>query len=345
MYGQTINRRTPSPGSQRIQNYSPASSRGGNSALLNITQSSQSAQTRNRLLDLGNQLDGAGGTGVRASQQQQTSLEGVGVRDRTQEFFATVESMLSRSHDSPVDTQRLLKNAPMKKSQFAQEAAQIGKEINRTTVKLGELAKLAKRKGLFDDKSEEINQLMFVIKQDIAKVNQRIAGLSNALAQMKRGATQLSGKQAEDHAQHVVMSLQSKLATTSSQFKDILELRTQNLKESKQRKDQYGVAVPTPVQAGNGSPFSTSGLPPPDSSSTPVPLNFGQNGGFQSQELMQANTSHDYVSSRAQAIESIESTIAELGQVCSFGGFRTNVVDLFQLYDHSGGTEGNGATH
>jgi syntaxin 5 len=314
MYGQTLNRRTPSPGSQRMQSYSPASSRGGNTgnSILNITQSSQN---RNRLLELGNQSDSMAGTSVRVSQQQ--NMEGAGVRDRTQEFFATVESMLSRSHDSPVDTQRLLRSGPMKKSQFAQEAAQIGKEINQMTVKLGELAKLAKRKGLFDDKSEEINQLMFVIKQDIAKVNQRIAGLSNALVQMKRGASQqLSGKQAEDHASHVVLSLQSKLATTSSQFKDILELRTQNLKESKQRKDQYGVAVPTPMQAGNANQFSTAGLPPPDASSTPVPLNFGQNG-LQSQELMQSNTYTDYVSSRAQAIESIESTIAELGQVNS----------------------------
>ena len=39
-------------------------------------------------------------------------------------------------------------------------------------------------------------------------------------------AGQSSGKQAQDHAHNVVQSLRSKLASTSSSFKDVLEIRT-----------------------------------------------------------------------------------------------------------------------
>lgn len=194
--------------------------------------------------------------------------------------------------------------------------------------KLSKLAKLAKRKTLFDDRPEEINQLMFVIKQDIGRINGRISSLQQATKQPVPAGAPAPGKQAEDHAKNVVVSLQGKLAETSSTFKDILEMRTQNLKDQKTRRDQYGFA-PLPAAGGGGSsllPASDSPLyhtggatADPKSSTLPPPpsehvIDFG-GSGFQAQELIQGSASQDYVSSRAQAIESIESTIAELGQV------------------------------
>ncbi|KAI9028479.1 t-SNARE [Hyaloraphidium curvatum] len=270
------------------------------------------------------------------------------VQDRTAEFFATVEGIVDRMEQGgtlgPQERRRLLgsparANSPngalvgpgksalagqvAARTQFAREAAAIGKDINQTMDKLGKLAKLAKRKTLFDDRPEEINQLMFVIKQDIGRINARIASLQTSFKQPPQpGSPQFSGKQAEDHARNVVVSLQGKLAETSSTFKDILEMRTQNLKDQKQRRDQYGFAplpangpslapaTDSPLYHANGPSSST--LPPPPSEHV---IDFG--GGFQSQELVQAGASQDYISSRAQAIESIESTIAELGQIYS----------------------------
>jgi syntaxin 5 len=195
--------------------------------------------------------------------------------------------------------------------------------------KLSKLAKLAKRKTLFDDRPEEINQLMFVIKQDIGRINARISSLQQSFRQPSPGGAtpQFSGKQAEDHAKNVVVSLQGKLAETSSTFKDILEMRTQNLKDQKTRRDQYGFA-PMPASGGGGSAllpatdsplYHPNGGADPRSSTLPPPpgdhiIDFG-NSSFQQQELIQGSASQDYVNSRAQAIESIESTIAELGQV------------------------------
>lgn len=202
--------------------------------------------------------------------------------------------------------------------------------------KLSKLAKLAKRKTLFDDRPEEINQLMFVIKQDIGRINARIASLQQSVKAPNPGAPP-PGKQAEDHAKNVVVSLQGKLAETSSTFKDILELRTQNLKDQKQRRDQYGFA-PMPATGAGGSALmpatdsplyhaanpTSATLPPPPSETV---IDFG-NSSFQSQELVQGSASQDYVNSRAQAIESIESTIAELGQVC----FRSKPCQLSSIW-------------
>jgi hypothetical protein len=53
----------------------------------------------------------------------------------------------------------------------------------------------------------------------------RLQQRSGAAAAAAGGAG--SGRQARDHAGHVVQALRAKLAVTSSTFKDVLETRTQ----------------------------------------------------------------------------------------------------------------------
>ena len=63
---------------------------------------------------------------------------------------------------------------------------------------------VARRKSLFDDKPEEIQQLTFIIKQDIASLNKQIAQLQNI------SKTQASryGKHKQSHTNSVVVGLQ-----------------------------------------------------------------------------------------------------------------------------------------
>lgn len=84
---------------------------------------------------------------------------------------------------------------------------------------------MAKRRTLFDDRPVEISELTYIIKQDIAQLNQQIAQLQ---AFVKQNLNNQSGKkQVDEHNNNVVMMLQSKLADTSMGFKDVLEIRTQ----------------------------------------------------------------------------------------------------------------------
>ena len=57
------------------------------------------------------------------------------------------------------------------------ECRSIGKDITSTYTKLEKLTLLAKRKTIFDDKPVEIQELTYIIKQDIAHLNKQIGQL------------------------------------------------------------------------------------------------------------------------------------------------------------------------
>ncbi|KAI8805019.1 t-SNARE [Cladochytrium replicatum] len=287
------------------------------------------------------------------------------VKDRTSEFFAAVDSAQARagSANGAPEKSRLLNGSssdprtnavnsptqvPQNKSEFTKGASSIAREINGTVVKLQKLMQLAKRKTLFDDRPVEINELIYIIKQDIAKINKHIVSLQTYVQQQRNaagGGSSYGGKyfggnrQVDEHSAHVITNLQSRLASTSSVFKNILEIRTQNMKEQKSRRDQYSYVpaggTSTPMRSGGSSSSNSPGLaglgpsmlaPQSDSPlynpipnqdgrhSSDVVIDFGTGGG---QQLVQATSSAnlEYIESRAQAIESIESTIAELGQI------------------------------
>lgn len=108
---------------------------------------------------------------------------------------------------------------------------------------------MAKRKSLFDDRTAEIQELTYIIKSDLGSLNQQIAHLQE-ISKRQRHTT--NGKHLQSYSSNVVLSLQSKLAKMSTDFKQVLEIRTENLRHQKTRRDQ----------------FSHSGLPPPTASTS-----------------------------------------------------------------------------
>ena len=56
------------------------------------------------------------------------------------------------------------------------------------------------------------------------------------------------------HSNSIVVSLQSKLAAMSSDFKQVLDIRTENLKKQQSRRQQFSSAAPL------SSPASTPSL-------------------------------------------------------------------------------------
>lgn len=220
-------------------------------------------------------------------------------------------------------------------------ASGIGKDISSTTIKLGKLAQLAKRKTLFDDRPVEISELTYIIKQDIASINSQIAALQSFVKQRNaQGSKSAEGKQIDEHNHNVVMLLQSKLANTSMSFKDVLEVRTQNMKESKDRTEQFmysaaSAANQAPSNSvlfnqrqqdpmGDGSPsrkfdkgkgraHQNGDVLALDLASAEEGSSARNSGAFMQMQLVEQQDS--YIQSRSSAIESIESTIAELGSI------------------------------
>nr|POE62556.1 integral membrane protein sed5 [Quercus suber] len=276
--------------------------------------------------------------------------------DRTSEFrsiLAQAQKSLARNRKPGApNSQPLLSSAqqqngtstpPTRKqrSEFARNAAQIGRGISATMGKLQRLAELAKRKTLFDDRPVEIQELTYIIKQDLAGLNQSIG----SLAQLQRQTQQGTPGQEGEHNKNVVVLLQGKLADVGVNFKEVLEVRTKNIQASRSRQDNFVHSVAANHLQGNsgGDPgrsdsplYNTpnrgrSPKPPSalqssstaqdvlslDPSSNSSPLYSGNTAQSQQQLqiLEEGSQSNSYISQRGEAIEAIERTIGELGGI------------------------------
>lgn len=99
---------------------------------------------------------------------------------------------------------------------------------------------VAKTKSLFDDQPAEIQELTYIIKGDLGSLNQQIAKLQEISKSQRRST---NGKHLLSHSSNMVLALQAKLANMSTDFKQILEVRTENMKQQKTRRDQVNFLI------------------------------------------------------------------------------------------------------
>jgi syntaxin 5 len=265
------------------------------------------------------------------------------IQDRTNEFrsilhqqqkrLAHTNTPQSRQHLLPQNGQPSAQPTRKQRSEFARKAADIGRGIAATVGKLERLGQLARRKTLFDDKPVEIAELTYVIKQDLAALNQQIGALStiNKVAHPKGGVDQQG-----QHNENVVVMLQSRLANVGGNFKEVLEVRSKNVQASRSRQDNFVSTVANSghlvaPQARSDSPLYA---PPSRGRSPQPPYSQGQDlltldapsstssaltRGVQSEQQMllleEGNQENGYIQQRGEAIEGIERTIAELGGI------------------------------
>ncbi|XP_064599863.1 syntaxin-5-like [Liolophura sinensis] len=236
-------------------------------------------------------------------------------RDRSTEFMAVVKSLQSRQGNGVIarTTNRDLRN----RSEFTQIARHIGKDLANTFAKLEKLTILAKRKSLFDDNTVEIQELTYIIKQDIGNLNKQIAQLQQLAKSQK---THSIRQHVQTHSNSVVVGLQSKLATMSNEFKQVLEVRTENLKQQKSRRDHFSqspVSSSMPPSAFNGHAGSVllqdeakSGYSGGD-----VAINMDGEGHRYQQQVQLIEDQDSYIQDRANTMQNIETTIVELGSI------------------------------
>ncbi|WAR19104.1 STX5-like protein, partial [Mya arenaria] len=195
-------------------------------------------------------------------------------RDRTNEFKSAVKSQQTRQVNGVVSR----KSAAIKhRSEFTQIAKRIGKDLANTFAKLEKLALLAKRKSLFDDKPLEIQELTYIIKEDMNSLNKQIAQLQ----QLARGQTTGAG------------------------------LRTENLKHQKNRREEYSQSsvMTTTSQNGFGSPGQSVLL------QDEVKHSAGAEGGDFMINMDDNERSRYQQQLQLIDEQNIESTIVELGSI------------------------------
>ncbi|XP_071833317.1 syntaxin-5-like [Apostichopus japonicus] len=230
-------------------------------------------------------------------------------RDRTTEFFSAIKSLQSRQGNGVI-TNHKRNGRQQQHTEFMQIAKRIGQDLSNTFAKLEKLTLLAKRKSLFDDKSVEIQELTYIIKQDINSLNKQIAQLQDFVKQRRSQNGHL-----QTHSNTVVLSLQSKLANMSNDFKNVLEVRTQNLKEQKDRRDHFSQGAVTSSLPPAAATVNGGSLLSQDVAVDMSALDDGprHRHGMQDMQLVQQDDT--YIKEREETMHSIESTIVELSGI------------------------------
>lgn len=185
---------------------------------------------------------------------------------------------------------------------------------------------MAKRRTLFDDRPVEINELTFVIKQDLSSLNQQIGYLQN-LTKLQHPKADQEG----EHNKNVVYLLQGKLTDVSVNFKDVLEERTKNIQASRSRTENFISSVSQ--HAGPSIQQSASPLYGTPNRASPAPgsdtLSLNPVGDQQLLMMEEAQPANAYIQQRGEAIEAIEKTIGELGSI--FGQLATMVSEQSEM--------------
>jgi len=262
------------------------------------------------------------------------------IQDRTNEFKLVITQVQRRQASSKVGAQRqsLLTDSQKaangsangdvkpRRSEFAKRAAEIGRGISGTMAKLEKLAQLAKRKTLFDDRPVEINELTFIIKQDLSSLNQQISSLQT-LSRAQHPKVDQEG----EHNKNVVFMLQGKLTDVSANFKGVLEVRTKNIQASRSRTENFVSSVSShaaPSISQSASPLystPTRGSPGPGQDL----LSLNPVGDQQLLMMEEAQPQNSYIHQRGEAIEAIERTISELGGI--FGQLASMVSEQSEM--------------
>jgi syntaxin 5 len=179
---------------------------------------------------------------------------------------------------------------------------------------------------MFDDRPVEINELTFVIKQDLSSLNQQIGDLQTLSKQQHPNADQEG-----EHNKNVVYMLQGKLTDVSVNFKDVLEARTKNIQASRSRTENFVSSVsqhaqPTIQKSASplyGTPNRASPAPANDT------LSLNPVSDQQMLIMEEGQQSNSYIQQRGEAIEAIEKTISELGGI--FGQLATMVSEQSEM--------------
>ncbi|KAF7282655.1 hypothetical protein GWI33_002194 [Rhynchophorus ferrugineus] len=91
-------------------------------------------------------------------------------RDRTSEFVNTIQTLQGRNIARAVAARDPKRSKIIQShSEFMFIAKNVGKNIASTYAKLEKLTLLAKRKSLFDDRTAEIQELTYIIKERFQK--------------------------------------------------------------------------------------------------------------------------------------------------------------------------------
>ena len=248
--------------------------------------------------------------------------------DRTDEFLlCTKQFQSARSGD---DSTTVAERAPQQKpsaSEFAKAAGLVSRRVEVTASKLGQLTRMVKSSSMFNDSGNDINRLSQSIKEEMTGLKHDIDTLSQRIGMS-------SGGQSAQHSKQLVRSLQMQLGRQSKNFQNVLQDRAKTLKDQQDRRFRMGVASSPGSALGRPMVFGSAGsggqgpgassavsLGPGSSLHSAPPTSLG--GGLRARNtdsplrLQETQLVSNYAESRAQAVDTINTTMGELSTAFS----------------------------
>lgn len=248
------------------------------------------------------------------------------IRDRSAEFQKSVLVYKKRNKANSRQQEPQTNGTQGKSSEFQLKASGIAHDISSTAQLLSKLAMLAKRKPMFNDNPVEIAELSFLIKRKIYAIEQSLVDLSK-LQKSRQPQPRDPGSDTQ-HSKNVVTLLNTKVRNISGTFKDVLEERQQMEMNNRDRWEKISRPKGSDREDemkndanlsmyNSSNPFMSSVIAETDEKGP-------QEGGGElaipkdSQLLLMEEgqmSSNQYLQERNRAVETIESTIQEVGNL------------------------------
>jgi len=195
------------------------------------------------------------------------------------------------------------------------------------------LARLVHQKSLYTDATTEIDRLSNQVKSELSSIEDSLSALDHVMrTQLARASNSSSaeGRHARSHSAVVVESLKSNLGASAKSFIGLLETRTKNLKSQSSRRKEFEHLPSTATlelrsrQRGSNRFDALLHEAKSDSSSSSSgdleasSRDDDEVSNVHAPSLLAFDASAQdtsYHASRAEAVETIESTIHELGSM------------------------------
>ncbi|KAF4148588.1 SNARE domain-containing protein [Phytophthora infestans] len=255
--------------------------------------------------------------------------------NRTADFAQLCQHYAAAKGRSPA-LQKSVHTPLQENTQFNAAASDISKEVYQASKRLQQLTQLVRQNNMFNDPTEAINELAALVKKDITDINMQLDNLQEYMNSKRQSAP---SRQAAKHSDAIVSLMKSDLMATTRGFKDILEVRQENMKLQQSRRARYGKTASSAL----GKPLAFKAPQPPRSNNShtgslqevnlsntlPRPgFSTEDSGNTEIQPLITTMTQEqivaeqqNYTESRAEAVSQIESHIVDIGQL--FGRLST----------------------
>ncbi|EWC74654.1 hypothetical protein C923_04668, partial [Plasmodium falciparum UGT5.1] len=148
--------------------------------------------------------------------------------DKTEEFFKIIEKLSN-------DNINIRKNRSIvQDTQVGELASKITDLLQSGYQKLQQLERCVKQKGIFNDKTSEIEELTYEVKQTITDVTNELDLLVQYSCNLN-----ISNPQSKTHIDNIISSLKNRLFDFTKKFKDVLQIRSEHIKKQVNRRKMY----------------------------------------------------------------------------------------------------------